>query len=225
MQFAWSSLDPAWKGFVAVSLGLLFLTLFVWLMLGRICLFLSPKPIETSGSVCESSEWMNFIISRLAPHFRGQDSRTRLEKLISSAIAPRSVIIHSLGNPPEINDVTTLELREADDIRFLIPIEWRNGLSLDLILKRRLALEIDIHKFKGQILVNCPGNSDRKIDVRFNRLVTLDFDMSMKLFNRIKISLTETPFLGTIVKRIAALILSRRQFRIDLPAAPATPNS
>ena len=225
MNYSWNSLDPASKGFVAVSVGLIVLTLLVWLLLGKITAFLSPKPVQSASTVCEPSEWINFIISHVAPHFQNKDSLRDLEKLISSKISPRSMTIHSLGNPPEISDVTTLEPNEADDIRLLIPVDWKDGPSIDVKLSRRLGIEFDLHAFKGSILINWPGSSDRRLDIGFNKVVKFDFDLALKLFNSVKISLTEVPFMGAIVKAVVSLVLSRRQFRIDLPAAPNSPNS
>ena len=221
----WADWDPFAKGFSAVLVGVLLLVVALWLTIGQISKILSPKPVQTCNPVCETTEWINFVICHTMQLFDNEEAAKSIAQMVTAQISPRELALKELGDPPIVHNVTTLDVKEVDDIRVLVPIEWINGPSVELKMSRLIALEFDLVHFYGVILLTWPGKSDRKIEVKFNERVKLDFDFAIKLFGALEVSLTKIPMFGYVVKQIVALVLSRKRIKLELPALPPNPNA
>lgn len=217
MSKLWDLLDPFSKGFVAIFISFGIIAILLWLLMDRISKIFSPKAADMNCPVSESTDWLNFILESIMPHFDNQESTAKISKAISRYTSPNRISILSLGNPPVIKEVTTLEMKDGDDIRILVPIQWINGVSLDFFLSKSVCIELDLHYFNGTILLTWPGGNNRKMELRFNETMKLDFDFSIRFLGGIRLSLTAIPIIGAIVKDIVALAISRKQFPIELP--------
>lgn len=168
-------------------------------------------------SVIESTEWLNYILYHTLMHFHNEDSITEINNFIAMKIHSNQFHLISLGKAPVIEHVATLEMQEADDIRLLIPVEWKNGPSLDINKSKFLQIEIDIFYFSGQILASWPGNSPNLLEIKFVGDTKIDIHVAIQFLGLIRISLTDIPLLGKIIKGIISLYVVKQTFHIQLP--------
>ena len=210
-------MGPFFSGFAITFVITIFLIIFLRFIISYIPKLLGSKPI-TYKSVKESTEWLNFLLDKINQHFQNENSIKEFNSFITSKIHPYQLRLLSLGNSPVISYVATLEMQEADDIRLLIPIDWKNGPSFDLITSSKLIkYEIDLFHFTGQVLVSWPGSSASRLEVRFVGNSCIDFDLSIQLLNFIHFSLTNIPLVGEIVKGIVASYIAKQVFYLYLP--------
>ncbi|OHT10378.1 hypothetical protein TRFO_20437 [Tritrichomonas foetus] len=202
--------------FTIVIIALLILRVII----SHIPRILGSKPL-TYQSVTESTEWLNFIINRVTTHYQSENSIQEINNFITAKVHPIQFHLLSIGNPPVISHVATLEMQEADDIRLLVPIEWRNGPSFDIIgYKQFLNLEIDLLNFTGEILVSWPGSSQNRLEIQFMSGSSIDFDLSIQFLNILHFSVTNIPLIGEIVKGLVACIIAKQVFPVYLPKQP-----
>ena len=123
----------------------------------------------------------------------------------------------SLGEAPIIEYVATLEMQEADDIRLLIPIEWKKGPSFDLNRSKFLQVELDLLNFSGHILVSWPGNSPNLLEIKFIGDTKIDIHIAIQLLGILRISITDIPLIGKIIKGFISLYIVKQTFHINLP--------
>ena len=182
-----------------------------------------PNPYK---SFKESTEWLNFIIYRILTHFQTDESIKKINKIVNSSVAPHHFNLLSLGNAPIVKHVLTLEMKDPDDIKILIPLEWKKGPSLDFILnKNLLRVEFDLKYFCGKMLVSWPGSNPTQLEFRLIDEFIIDFDLAIQYKNKVRFSFMKIPLIGQIVKGIIELIVTRQVFELTLPNPIFGPNS
>lgn len=174
------------------------------------------QPIPYQSEV-ESTDWLNFILDRFISHFQSKETLDKVSNILNEKIHPMRFKLVSLGNTPVIGSVETLEMKQADDIKILIPMKWKCGPSFDLSVNGCTEIMVDLLNFEGKALIEWLGNSESDVKVRFLENVILDFNLSVKLFNIFNFSLTRIPFLDPIIKGLISLIISKQIFDIPLP--------
>lgn len=169
-------------------------------------------------AISESTEWLNFVLYRVLTHFQTEEALAKINEIVSAKISPNNFRLLSLGNTPVISYVATLTMKEADDIRIIIPFIWKVGPSLDVYLKGKImGIELDLNSFSGKMLLSWPGNSQNKLILQFIEDIELEFDLTLQLFSMIRISVTGIPLIGSIIKGFITMFLLHEKFEIDLP--------
>lgn len=200
-----------------ITFGLVLLVLFIISLIAPYFSRLFGAKSVPYKSVIESTEWLNYILSHFLMHFQSEDSITKINDLIAMKIHSNQFHVISLGKAPIIDHVATLEMQEADDIRLLIPIEWESGPSLDIFKSKFLKIEFDLLNFSGQILASWPGNSPNLLEIKFVGDTKIDIHTAIQFLNIIRISITDIPLLGKIIKGFISLYIVKQTFHINLP--------
>ena len=218
-------MNPFCLGFVLTFTFLLLLLIILRLSLPNASKLFAPRPIPYK-SVEESTEWLNFVLYRVMTHFQTEDAIMKISKKVTDKIKPHKFKLLSLGNAPTIEHVGTLQMKEPDDIRILVPVDWDGGPSFDLTIgagNMKIRVEFDLKKFFGKVLMSWPGDSDSSLEIRFDSEFTLDFDVVVQFGHAFRIPVTQLPLLGEIVKGVASILVSRQVIVIDLPKPQMRP--
>lgn len=218
-------MNPFALGFVVAFAILLLILVILRLSLPNASKLFAPRPIPYK-SVEESTEWLNFVLYRVMTHFQTEDAIEKISKKVTDKINPHKFKLLSLGNAPTIEHVGTLQMKEPDDIRILVPVDWQGGPSFDLTIgrgRKKIKVEFDLTKFFGKVLMSWPGDSDSSVEIRFDSEFTLDFEVVVQLGPFIRVPVTQLPLLGEIVKGIVAILASRQVIVIDLPKPQMKP--
>ena len=166
----------------------------------------------------ESTDWFNFVVYRIMSHFGTEESINLINEIVNSKIYPHQFRLLSLGKPPIIQSVLTLEKKKTEDIKIIIPLEWINGPSFDFILKKKiLRIEFTFTQFRGKVFVSWPENSPQNLKFRFIDDMNLDYNLSIQFKNIIRFSLLQIPLLGPIIKGLLEVIITRQVFEIEFP--------
>ena len=176
----------------------------------------TPIPYK---SFKESTDWLNFIVYRVLTHFQTEKSKERINEFVSRKIKIGQFRLLSLGNTPQIPYVSTLKLKDKNDIKILIPISWENGPSCDLsMINDNIIIEADLLLFKGTLLVSWPSNNEINVELRFIGETQVDFEACVLLLHKWRFSITQLPLFGPIVKGILPFILTKRSimFKAEL---------
>ena len=126
-------MNPFCLGFVLTFTFLLLLLIILRLSLPNASKLFAPRPIPYK-SVEESTEWLNFVLYRVMTHFQTEDAIMKISKKVTDKLKPHKFKLLSLGNAPTIEHVGTLQMKEPDDIRILVPVDWDGGPSFDLTI-------------------------------------------------------------------------------------------
>lgn len=209
-------MNPFLLGFVVG-----FLILFLILGLLRMTIpyagtLFAPSPIPYK-SVKESTEWLNFVVSRVISHFQTEKSINKINEIVNSKIKSIKFRLVSMGNSPHVQPVSTLAMNEPDDVRVLVPINWFTGPSCEVTIGK-IRVEFALTKFHGTLLMSWHGENDTSLEIRFTNDFLLNFQLTVEIAERVKFSLTNMPLIGKIIQGFAAVIISRRVIAIDLPA-------
>lgn len=202
-----------------------FLILFAALLLLRITV---PYASKLFGSIPipyksfkESTDWLNFILFRVMTHFQTEESRERINEIVSKNLKIAKFNIRSLGKSPEIPYVATLKVKDENDIKLLIPIVWENGPSVDVsLLDENIVFEADIDVFKGSLLISWPADKEIDIEIRFVGEAIFDFSACVLLMKKFRISISELPLIGPILKGIVPFIITKRSIRFKADIIP-----
>lgn len=213
------------------ALGFLFsfIIFFILLVLLRLTIpyvskLFGNKPIPYK-STKESNEWLNFILYRVLSHFQTDESIDLINKIVNSKVKPHHFCLFTLGSSPIVKSVLSLEMKEVEDIKIIIPIEWIDGPFLEFVVENNLAcIQFYLKKFIGQILVSWPGNSPSQMEFRFIGDLNLDFDLSIQVKNYFRFSLLEIPLLGPTIKGIIELVITRQVFELIFPLPNLNPD-
>ncbi|EAY07325.1 hypothetical protein TVAG_139550 [Trichomonas vaginalis G3] len=171
-----------------------------------------------SKPVTESTDWLNFSIERFMEIVDSPEGLEKLSNAISNAMAPNYFKLNSIGSNPIISHISTLKMKEADDIRIAVPITLDIGPSFDVGFNcKNLILKIDVIKLKTTLLLTWLGNSDTCIELTFVDGFDIDFYLSVKLFHFLTFTLSEIPILGAIIKALGTLFIQRQVIKINLP--------
>lgn len=223
-----NSLDQELNTFL-FGVSISFILLLILLILLRLTIpyvskLFGNKPIPYK-STTESNEWLNFVLYRILCHFRKRESIDLINEIVNAKIKPHHFNLYTLGSTPIVNNVLTLEMKEVEDIKIIIPIEWIDGPFLQIIVDKNLAcIEFYLKKFAGQILVSWPENSPSQMQFRFIGDLNLEFDLSIQIKNLFYFSLLEIPLLGPVIKGIIELIITRQVFELIFPLPNLDPN-
>lgn len=210
-------MNPFLLGF-CISFGvLLAILLILRLTLPYAAKIFGPVSIPDKA-ISESTEWLNFVLYRVLTHFQSEEALAKINEIVSAKISPNNFRLLSLGNTPVISYVATLTMKEADDIRIIIPFTWKVGPSLDVFLKNEIVgIELDLNSFSGKMLLSWPGNSQNKLLLQFIEDIELEFELTLQLFTMIRISVTGIPLIGSIIKGFITMFLLHEKFEINLP--------
>lgn len=217
-------MNPFLLGFV-VGFGILFLILgFLRMTVPYAGKIFAPSPIPYK-SVKESTEWLNFVVSRVMSHFQTEKSINRINEMVNGKLNGKPVQFRllSMGNSPSVQHVAILSMNEPDDVRVLIPIKWYSGPSCEVTISK-IRVHFNLTKFLGQLLMSWPGDSDSSLEIRFTNNFLLTFQLDLEIANRVKFSLTKMPLLGKIIEGIVSLIISKHVIAFDLPKPHTKPS-
>lgn len=165
----------------------------------------------------ESTEWLNYILNHILMHFQTEDSVSKINDLIAMKTQSNQFHLISLGRAPVIEHVATLEMQEADDIRLLIPVEWKIGPSFDLNISKFLQVELDLLNFTSNVLASWPGNSPNLLEIKFIGDTKIEIHIAIQFLSILRISITDIPLIGKIIKGFISLYIVKQTFHIDLP--------
>ena len=189
----------------------------IWIIAPYISKLFAPRPLPFK-SVTETTDWLNFSIERALEHIDSPETFQKISSFLTNEISPNYFKLHSIGKSPSISHISTLEMKEADDIRIAIPIQLKIGPSFDIGFKNKnVIFEVDIVKLNTELLFTWPGNSDTQVELSFVRKFDLDFYLSLKLFGFLHFSISETPIIGTLFKCAITTYIGKQVFRLKLP--------
>jgi hypothetical protein len=180
----------------------------LWLIVPPVARLLFPASISDRAAR-ESTEWLNFVLHRLSVHFSTASSL----KKVNDSLGP-DVRLVSLGNAPTISHVDTLEMVRCDEVRLLIPIDWRDGPSRDVSVRPGFVIEIDIRQIVARVLVAWPG-AELRISVDSGAVI--DCDIAARIGRAVRFSIGTFPLVGTVVKAIVTAAIVRRPIIIPIP--------
>lgn len=199
----------------------IFIFLLILLVLRGVIPFIAKviPPMElTTKPVTESVDWLNFSIERAMDILDTPEGLEKVSNAVSNMIAPNHFKLHSIGQNPIISHISTLKMKEADDIRIVMPIRCDIGPSFDIGLNRKnLILRLDVIKFNTTMLLTWQGNNDTCVELSFVNNFEIDFYLSLKLFMFFSFSISEIPIIGAIIKSIVTLFLQSQIYKINLP--------
>lgn len=204
------------KGFLISFLICFFILLILRLTIPYASKLFGNQPIPYQSDV-ESTAWLNFIIDRFIFHFQSKETLNAINNVVNEKIHPMRFQLVSFGNTPSIGNVETLEMKQADDIKILIPMHWKKGPSFDMKVNGCTEIMVDLLNFNGKVLIEWLGNSESDVRVRFIENVILDFDLSIRLFDLFEFSLTRVPLLDPIIKGLISVFISKQVVNIPLP--------
>ena len=201
------------------NIGIIFICLIVlYFIVPYIMKLFAPKPLPFKSLSTENTDWLNLSVERALEHIDSPQTFEKISNLISNQLAPNYFKLHSIGKSPTISHISTLEMKEADDIRVVIPVEMKVGPSFDIGFKRKkIIFEVDILKLKTELLFTWPGNSETQVEISFVNKFDLDFYFSIKLFGLLHFSISEAPILGTLFKCGVSTYIGKQVFKMKLP--------
>ena len=201
------------------NLGKIFFCLIIlWFIAPYIAKLFAPKPLPFKSVSTENTDWLNFSVERFLETIDSPKTIDKISNLVSNQLSPNYFKLHSIGQSPTISHISTLEMKEADDIRIVIPVEMKVGPSFDIGFKRKkVILEFDILKLKTELLFTWPGNSETQVEISFVNKFDLDFYLSIKLFGFFHFSISEAPIIGTLFKCGVSTYIGKQVFRMKLP--------
>ena len=207
-------MHPFFVGFLITFILLLVAFLFLRITVPYATKLFGSNPIPYK-SFKESTDWLNFILYRVLTHFQTAESIQRINELVTSKIKFAKFNLLSLGRTPQIPSVSTLKMKDQNDIKILIPLSWENGPSFDIsLLHNNIVFESDLVLFKGTLLVSWPPNNEINVELRFVGDIQVDFEVCVLLFNKYRFSITQLPLFGPIIKGILPFILTKRSIII-----------
>jgi hypothetical protein len=210
-----------------------FFVLFAVLVALRLFVYLGPKlyPARRIAytATSESTDWLNFILFRVTSHFQTDNSIAKINAIVAKKLGEGKFELLTLGNAPTIPQVKTVAMAQQDDIKILVPIEWDGGPSFNFhLIRHSLACEVDLSHFHATVLFSWPGAGCTTLEIRLDPDFALELHIALKI-GKLRFSITEAPFLGPVLTGLAAFVISRQVFMIDLPesaleGAPAARN-
>jgi hypothetical protein len=183
----------------------------------------APVPIPYLSKK-ESTDWLNFILFRILAHFQSDAVLQEINARISSKLHPHSFRLLSLGNAPTIPSVSTLDTGRPGDVAILIPIDWKNGPSLDFRIGNpgKLTIEVDLVRIRGQVFFAWPTGTERSLQIRFDHDLILNVEIGLQIGRILQLSITQLPLLGPVLTGLVVFIVSRQVFMIELPRPKVT---
>jgi hypothetical protein len=198
------------KWFVGTILLFLAFLVLLRILALLIATFRRPPPFPTKFTR-ESTRWLDFILHHVIARLQNDEVREHI-----NASSPQ-LKIRAAGAAPSIPYVGTLEMERADDVRLLIPIDWVDGPSLDLITPLGPVIEIDVNSVQCRVLISWPGDNPSVIEIRFDREYRIDCDVAVRFTPTLAFSLTGLPLIGRTVTQFAIAILAKQQFVLPIP--------
>jgi hypothetical protein len=83
-----------------------------------------------------------------------------------------------------------------------------------------LAIEIDLRRLQGRVLVSWPGDNPGVIAIRFDGGLVADCDICLRATKFLRFSITRFPLLGPVIKAIVVAVIARRTFTVNIPEPP-----
>lgn len=169
----------------------------------------------------ESTEWLNFILTRILSHFQSEDALAQICKIISNEVPLLKKLkpeILSIGTSPLINSVQTFDIKDPGDIRLLVPIEWIRGPSVRLHFQNFIEIEFDLLKFSGKILAEWPPDNSNIVTFSSVGQIRMLFDLTIRFKKYLEFSLLKIPLLGSIINFIVPAFLAKSHFQLNLNA-------
>jgi hypothetical protein len=167
----------------------------------------------------ESTDWLNFIVSRVLTHFQRDDVIDAINRMVTSKInstAGPQFRLLTLGNPPLVPAVYTFKTDDPSDLRILVPIEWASGPGFE-IRSGAITVEGDVRTLRTRIIVLWPPATPRTLRVHFDHDIALDVGLAIRFGSVVRLSLTGIPLIGAILKAAAGFIITRHVFEVELP--------
>lgn len=207
-------MGPFLTGFVFTFSILLILLIVLRLTIPFASRIFGTRPIPYKF-VRESTDWLNFIVYRVLSHFQTPEAIAQINKTVNEKIAPAKFELLTLGNAPVIPHVSTLEVKDKDDIKILIPMTWNEGPSLNYsMMDDNFLAEVDMKLFKGTLLVSWPTNREIDLEIRFVGDVHVDFDVSITLFKSLWLPISSIPLFGPVVKGLISFFATKGSIRV-----------
>ena len=200
-----------------ITLGIVLIILFITSLIAPYFFKLFGTKSIPYKSVKESTEWLNYILNHILKYFQNEYSISKINDLIAMKTQSNQFHLISLGNVPIIKHIATLEMQEADDIRLLIPVEWKNGPAFDYNKSKFFQIELALLNFSGQILASWPGNSPNLLEIKFVGETKIDIHIALHFLSIIRFSVTDIPLIGKIIRGIIPLYVVKQAFNINLP--------
>lgn len=182
---------------------ILFLIAVVYLYYRRICQH--PRRLKKANK--EPCVWLNTLIGSVLTHFRTNEG----EQMIVEKAKENGVNLHlrTIGDNPNI-EVSCFENFE-DVPKVNIDLSWKNGPSFDLTMdmncKEQYPFKVyfDLYSLKlvTQVWKNTNASTSLPVSACFYDDIGLDFNVTIELFNKIKLS----PMTNPITKMIFDIIL------------------
>ena len=125
-------------GFSISFIILLVLLVLLRLTIPYVSKLFGNKPIPYK-STTESTEWLNFVLHRVLSHFQKDESIDLINTIVNSKVKPHYFCLYTLGSSPVVKSVLSLEMKEIEDIKIIIPIEWIDGPFVEFVVDKNLA--------------------------------------------------------------------------------------
>lgn len=177
-----------------------------------------PRTINSKSS-SESTKWLNFIISRIVQISNDPNFIRELNNSLEYHSSQYYFKILSLGKRYTISSASTYVMKDADDIRLSFPITVEYGPSFDIGTgNKRFIVEFDLQKLECEVLFQWLGNTQEIAEISLVNNIDLDFHLNVVIFGFFHFSLTNTFFIGSIIKDLIIIYLLRLRIKIPFPS-------
>ena len=170
-------------------------------------------------STTESTQWLNFVLTRVVSHFQSPQTLLEISHLIQEKVSflkEAQLSISTIGTSPIIKSVQTLNTKDPGDIKLLIPLTWSRGPSIDVTFSNGISIGLDLINFNGKFLIEWPPDNYNIVYIRSVGQIKVSFDIIISFKQFIQFNLQNIPLIGAIINYLAPAFLAKYEYKLDL---------